>query len=112
MTTTARFTKNKEDFTCAVCGTFVQGNGYTNHCPKCLSSLHVDINPGDRACDCGGVMLAVELEHKNGRNYILHRCQKCGFERKNQTAPDDDFNAILALSNGTFDNFLIALKKK
>ena len=106
MTTVARFTKNKEDFTCAVCGEKVTGNGYTNHCPKCLSSLHVDINPGDRACDCGGIMLAVELEHRNGKDYILHKCQKCGFERRNQAAPNDDFNALLALSNGTFENYL------
>ena len=67
--TVARFTKNKEDFICAVCGTEVKGNGYTNHCPNCLSSLHVDINPGDRACACKGIMLAVELEHKNGKDF-------------------------------------------
>ena len=106
MTTIARFTKKKEDFTCAVCGEKVMGNGYTNHCPKCLSSLHVDINPGDRACDCGGIMLAIGLEHRNGRDYILHKCQKCGFERKNQTSPHDDFRAILALSNGTIENYI------
>lgn len=111
MTTTARFTRHKEDFVCAVCGTVVRGNGYTNHCPKCLSSLHVDINPGDRACHCHGVMYAVELEHKNGKDFILHRCERCGFERRNQTAPADDFNAILALSNGTFDLYLNRIKK-
>lgn len=110
MTTTARFTRHKEDFTCAVCGTAVRGNGYTNHCPKCLSSLHVDINPGDRACTCHGIMQAIELEHKNGKDYILHRCQKCGFERKNQVNPADDFRAILALSNGTIEQYLKNLK--
>lgn len=108
--TVARFTRNKEDFTCAVCGQEVKGNGYTNHCPNCLSSLHVDINPGDRACTCKGVMLAVELEHKNGKDFILHRCEKCGFERKNQTASNDNFNAILALSNGTIDAYRQKLK--
>lgn len=110
MTTTARFTRHKEDFTCAVCGTVVRGNGYTNHCPKCLSSLHVDINPGDRACACHGIMQPIELEHKNGKDYILHRCQKCGFERKNQVNPTDDFRAILALSNGTIEQYLKNLK--
>jgi len=112
MTTTARFTKNQEDFICAVCGTHVHGNGYTNHCPNCLSSLHVDINPGDRACSCGGIMLAVELEHRNGKDIILHRCQKCGFERKNQRAPEDNFNAILSLSNGTFPEYLKTITPK
>ena len=111
MRSMARFTKNKEDFICSLCGTHVQGNGYTNHCPHCLSSLHVDINPGDRACSCGGIMLAVGLEHRNGKDFILHKCQKCGFERRNQTAPNDNFEAILALSNGSFETFLQKIKK-
>lgn len=42
------FTKTVEDFICAHCGTHVRGNGYTNHCPECLWSKHVDNNPGDR----------------------------------------------------------------
>ena len=71
---TAQFTRKIEDFTCVVCGTEVKGNGYTNHCPECLSSLHVDVNPGDRASDCHGVMLAENLERKNGHDYIVHRC--------------------------------------
>ena len=43
-----RFTKNDAGFTCRVCGKEVLPLGYTsrNHCPFCLSSLHVDINPG------------------------------------------------------------------
>ncbi len=71
---TAQFTRKVENFTCVVCGTEVKGNGYTNHCPECLSSLHVDINPGDRASECHGVMLAERLEHKNGHDYIVHKC--------------------------------------
>ena len=47
-----RFTKNDNGFICAHCGKEVEPLGYTsrNHCPFCLWSLHVDINPGDRAC--------------------------------------------------------------
>ena len=111
MITTARFTRNQEDFICLVCGTKVHGNGYTNHCPVCLSSLHVDINPGDRACPCHGIMQAVGLERKNGKDYILHRCLSCGFERKNQVSKQDDFKAILALSNGTLEHYLEKIKK-
>ena len=39
-------------------GKKVEPLGYTsrNHCPFCLWSLHVDENPGDRACECGGEM--------------------------------------------------------
>ena len=102
---TAQFTKKVEDFTCLVCGTKVKGNGYTNHCPECLSSRHVDINPGDRACDCLGVMLAEHLERKNGEIYIVHRCVKCGFTRRNKANPKDNFEAILALSSGTIDEY-------
>ncbi|HCR42265.1 TPA: hypothetical protein DIV45_02815, partial [Patescibacteria group bacterium] len=36
------FIRTKEDFTCENCGHRVKGSGYTNHCPKCLYSQHVD----------------------------------------------------------------------
>ncbi len=82
---------------------YMLNDGYTNHCPKCLSSLHVDINPGDRASTCKGVMFAVGYEIKNGAEFILHRCQKCGFERKNKVAPNDSRKALIALSAGIFN---------
>jgi len=47
------FTRNIENFTCERCGAAVEGNGFTNHCPACLCSKHVDINPGDRAAARG-----------------------------------------------------------
>lgn len=93
-----KFNRNIEDFTCENCGTEVQGNGYTNHCPNCLFSKHVDINPGDRSAECGGLMEPVGLEIKNGEYIIIHRCKKCGFMRKNKTSPDDNFEAVLSLS--------------
>lgn len=93
-----KFNRNIEDFTCENCGTKVRGNGYTNHCPNCLFSKHVDINPGDRSAECGGLMEPVGLEIKNGEYIIIHRCQKCGFMRKNKTSPDDNFEAVLNLS--------------
>ena len=50
----------KDSFTCKVCGRPVvsagAGTDHRNHCPNCLSSLHVDIEPGDRESDCGGIM--------------------------------------------------------
>jgi hypothetical protein len=51
-----RFIKNDDSFICAHCGKEVLPLGYTsrNHCPFCLWSLHVDVNPGDRANPCGG----------------------------------------------------------
>ena len=47
-----------ESFTCKVCGRPVvpggAGSDHRNHCPNCLTSLHVDVEPGDRQSDCGG----------------------------------------------------------
>jgi len=92
------FQRRKEDFTCAHCGGFVQGSGYTNHCPLCLYSRHVDVHPGDRAATCGGLMAPISLEIKSDRKIILHRCQACGHQRKNEAAPADDADALIRLS--------------
>jgi hypothetical protein len=59
----------------------------------------VDINPGDRAEKCGGLMKPIAIEQHHGEYIILHKCTKCGFERKNKTVPEDDFNQIIKLSN-------------
>lgn len=93
-----QFSRTPEDFVCEHCGTKVSGNGYTNHCPNCLYSKHVDINPGDRAAECGGLMKPLDLELKDGKYVIIHRCQKCGFTRKNKVIDEDNFDAVLELS--------------
>jgi rubrerythrin len=99
-TPTKAFQRRKENFTCEKCGNEVTGNGYTNHCPKCLHSKHVDINPGDRAAleSCGGLMKPIGLEIKSGSTSILHRCVKCGFERKNKASQQDSQEALISLS--------------
>lgn len=93
-----KFTKKVENFICENCGKSVIGNGYTNHCPFCLYSKHVDINPGDRSCACGGLMKPIEIQQKNGEFVILHKCIKCGFERKNKVQENDDINKIIEIS--------------
>ena len=49
-----------DSFVCKQCGRLVvsagAGSDHRNHCPNCLTSLHLDIEPGDRAADCGGLM--------------------------------------------------------
>jgi DNA-directed RNA polymerase subunit RPC12/RpoP len=69
-----------------------------NHCPRCLHSLHVDVEIGDRQCDCRGLMQpsAIEIHSKKGRQ-IVHKCTTCGFERKNMTADDDNLDEILKI---------------
>jgi len=91
------FQRTKEDFICEHCGFVVCGNGYTNHCPKCLWSKHVDVHPGDRKETCRGLMEPVEVEDRAGEYTFLHRCEICGFEKRNKAAKEDDFDAILAL---------------
>ena len=47
-----------DTFTCKFCGRTVvpegAGSSHRNHCPYCLASQHLDIEPGDRLADCGG----------------------------------------------------------
>ncbi|HEU0080761.1 MAG TPA: RNHCP domain-containing protein [Candidatus Paceibacterota bacterium] len=94
-----RFTRTIEDFTCGHCGREVRGNGYTNHCPACLWSRHVDKNPGDRLEACGGMMRPIGGV-KEGKEYmILHGCERCGFERRNRFLTGDDFNVFIAISS-------------
>ncbi|MFA6430726.1 MAG: RNHCP domain-containing protein [Candidatus Paceibacterota bacterium] len=95
---TKRFQRNIEDFKCENCGNEVTGNGYTNHCPKCLYSKHVDINPGDRASSCGGLMEPIGIEKKNREERIIHRCKKCRFEKANKIQKDDNFDLIVEIS--------------
>lgn len=93
-----KFIRKVENFICENCGKNIIGNGYTNHCPFCLYSKHVDINPGDRSCNCGGIMKPIEILQKNGEFVILHKCQKCGFERKNKIQEDDNIERIIEIS--------------
>ncbi len=94
-----RFQKRVEDFICEHCEAFIEGSGYTDHCPKCLWSKHVDINPGDRKSNCSGMMKPMGVEIKRNKYIIHHRCTKCGYKFKVKSAPDDNFEEILKLVN-------------
>src|SRR5579872_1559092 len=83
-----------EDFACEHCGIKVSGNGYTNHCPNCLWSKHVDQNPGDRAAHCGGMMRPIMVEKQSHDYVITHRCELCGHIKRNKTAPDDNIEVL------------------
>ena len=99
---TKKFQRKIEDFVCAQCGTKVSGSGYTDHCPNCLWSQHVDINPGDRASSCGGAMEPVGVEMKGDEKIIYYRCVKCGFEHRVRAADSDNFEAIIKLTGKGF----------
>lgn len=73
------FKRQIENFICEHCGTKVVGNGYTNHCPNCLWSKHVDEKfPGDRASECLGMMEPISYEQQGDHWVITHKCVKCG----------------------------------
>ncbi len=94
---TKQFQKNVEDFTCEHCSVFVKGNGFTNHCPECLWSKHVDRNPGDRQELCRGLMKPIAV-FGSPASEIEHVCERCGFKKKNKTAREDNFERLLEIA--------------
>lgn len=92
------FTRTVEDFTCDKCGTSVQGTGYTNHCPECLHSKHVDVSPGDRAASCLGLMPPIRIEGTTPSYIIIQKCARCGIERRIRPAEHDNPDALVALA--------------
>ncbi|MFZ5392529.1 MAG: RNHCP domain-containing protein [Patescibacteria group bacterium] len=93
-----KFQRKIENFTCEHCGEKVIGNGYTNHCPNCLHSKHVDINPGDRMSNCQSLMRPISIESKNGNYILVHQCVKCNYQKKNKVAQNDNFDKIIEIS--------------
>lgn len=98
---TKKFTMIDENFICEVCGKKITKLGYTarDHCPYCLCSKHVDINPGDRKCDCRGILKPIGIEKSKKDDYkIVYKCSKCGEIKKNIKAIDDDMAEIIKIS--------------
>jgi hypothetical protein len=91
-----KFIKNVEDFECEHCRSQVVGDGYTNHCPVCLWSKHVDIYPGDRANECQGLMRPKSLELIGGEYILTHQCVECGGEKRNKVSKNDDISGFLS----------------
>ena len=80
----------------------LSNGGYRNHCPFCLYSKHLDVMPGDRISECGGLMKPIGLRQKPGKGFqIVFKCLRCGILRVNRTAEDevqpDDLNELLKL---------------
>ena len=101
-----RFAKNDNGFICQNCGKEVLPLGTSSryHCPFCLCSIHIDVNPGDRQNTCLGIMDAIKTEINPKKGYVLvHKCRKCGEIKRNRAAFDakvqpDDMDKIIMLS--------------
>jgi hypothetical protein len=92
-----KFQRKIEDFICEKCGTKNIGNGFTNHCSNCLWSKHVDINPGDRAETCGGMMQPVKIDFEKGKYFINFVCTKCGIHKRKIVERGDNFDAVIEI---------------
>ncbi|MGI6423203.1 MAG: RNHCP domain-containing protein [Candidatus Dojkabacteria bacterium] len=92
-----RFQRKIEDFTCEHCGSSTRGDGYTDHCPVCLFSKHVDINPGDRASSCGGLMEPIKAEPWHGGYRIYYKCLECGYLHRVKSSKEDSLEVIFSL---------------
>lgn len=89
-----------EEFVCDNCGKMVNKLNYTarDHCPFCLYSKHVDINPGDRLNKCRGLLKPIDIEKYKNSYKIIYECTKCHEKHKNIMANDDDYNIIIEIS--------------
>ena len=95
-----KFTMIDEEFVCDACGKNVEKLKVTarDHCPYCLYSKHVDINPGDRENPCKGLLKPIGIEKFKDTYKILYKCEKCHKSHKNIMAIDDDMNEIIKIS--------------
>ena len=95
-----KFTMIDESFVCEVCGNTVEKLEYTarDHCNNCLCSKHLDIMPGDRKANCGGILKPIDIEKSSkDKLKIVYKCEKCGEIKRNVLADDDNFEKVLEI---------------
>ena len=94
-------------YICDYCGKEVLSLKYTSrdHCPYCICSKHVDINPGDRQNTCQGLLIPIDIEYSSNKGYVIvYKCEKCKKLHKNKTAKDDKLETILKVMNKTYNH--------
>ena len=96
-----KFKMIDESFICENCKKEVTPLGYTarDHCPHCLYSKHLDINPGDRQNTRHGLLAPIGIEKFKDTYKIIYRCKTCKEIHKNKIAIDDNMDLIIKLSN-------------
>ena len=103
----AKFKMRDEGFICEYCGKPVKPLGYTarDHCPYCLCSKHVDVSPGDRACECHGCLKPHAVIKADSTYKIVYICDKCGCLKRNKAAQDDNLDLLLQIMSQPEDIF-------
>ncbi|MFA5995150.1 MAG: RNHCP domain-containing protein [Patescibacteria group bacterium] len=107
-----KFQRTIENFVCEFCGTNVIGNGYTNHCPECFTSKHVDINPGDRLAKCNGLMKPVDLFLDHGNWILTQRCEQCKLQKNNRVQINDNQEKLALLKQKLNMNSILTHRDK
>lgn len=100
------FKKNDNEFICQICGKSVPALKYSSrdHCTRCLCSIHIDINPGDRANKCLGTLIPIDISIDKRKGYVInYKCEKCGELHNNKSADDDHFATILKVMNKSYN---------
>ncbi len=59
----------------------------------------MDVQPGDRAELCGGMMEPSKLEGSSPDYHIVHVCKKCGFSRRNRVSGEDNAVSVIAIAD-------------
>ena len=101
-----KFKKNNTGFICAHCGNNVplHPTSSRDHCNHCLWSLHVDVNPGDRANECKSLMKPIGLKIYNRKKQIVYECINCKNRQNCIVAPDDNVDKVIELSRELFSD--------
>lgn len=96
-----KFITNDNSFKCENCNKWVEKLKYSSrdHCPFCLYSKHVDVNPGDRLNECQGLLIPTDIEKYKNTYKIIYTCEKCREKHKNIIANDDDMDTIIKISS-------------
>ena len=92
-------------FICDCCGQKIMpvtNGGFRNHCPFCLHSKHLDLEPGDRNSQCDGLMKPIGLKYSSKKGFqIIHQCLKCRQKKVNKiaelTVQADDIEELIKL---------------
>ena len=59
----------------------------------------MDVEPGDRASDCGGIMEPIAVwVRKGGEWAVIHRCRRCGTLSSNRVAADDNPRKLMSIA--------------
>jgi hypothetical protein len=90
---------DQKPYVCGHCGFKTMGGRYSDHCPRCLWSQHVDDQiPGDRASACHGLMEPIGVIHKHGRWRLIERCVNRDKTFIVDCLPEDHQDLIISLS--------------